>query len=108
MTTVERHGDGWKVFCRPVGDEKAMLDALTCDKLIFATGVTSNPGLPAYDMSRFEGTCYHSIELGRRHPELLSDKVQHVTVIGGHKSALEVVGNRTISSSPLSSSLDRK
>jgi len=78
-----------------------MPDALTCDKLIVATGVTSNPGLPPYDMSKFEGTCYHSVELGRRHPELLSDKIQHVTVIGGHKSALEVVGNTTISSFPL-------
>lgn len=30
--------------------------------------------------------------MGRRHKELTADSVNHVTVVGGHKSALEVVG----------------
>ena len=30
--------------------------------------------------------------MGRRHAELTADSVNHLTVVGGHKSAVEVVG----------------
>jgi dimethylaniline monooxygenase (N-oxide forming) len=68
------------------------LKALTCDKLIVATGNNFKPKLPDLDLESFDGTSFHSVELGRRYHELVSDQVSHVTVIGGHKSALEAVG----------------
>ena len=84
VTGIERHGTGWQVSCRPTGDEKTTSGSIICDKLIVATGISSKPSLPPYDMSNYEGTWFHSIELGRRLPELLTSDIQHVTVIGEH------------------------
>ena len=89
---VERTADGWKVLVRPTRDETASLESLTCDKLIIATGITSKPKLPDYDVSKFEGAYFHAVEMGRRHEEIVSDSVKNVTIVGGHKSALEAVG----------------
>ena len=89
---VERNGTGWKVLVYPTGQPKAPLEVLTCDKLIMATGVTSVPNVPDFNLSSYEGFSFHSVEMGRRNEELTADSVKHVTVVGGHKSALEVVG----------------
>ncbi|KAF4624302.1 hypothetical protein G7Y89_g13871 [Cudoniella acicularis] len=92
VDSVERNGIGWKVLVRPARDEKGSLTTLTCDKLIVATGITSKPRIADYDLSKFGGFSFHPIEMGRRHKELVADSVHHVTIIGGHKSALEAVG----------------
>lgn len=57
-----------------------------------ATGVTSVPNVPDFDLRSYEGFSFHSVEMGRRSDELTADSVNHVTIVGGHKSALEVVG----------------
>ena len=94
---IERNGAGWKIFVRPTinswtADKSAPAQELTCDKLVLATGITSVPSKPKFDLSSFDGFSFHSVEMGRRHEELTADSVNHVTVVGGHKSALEVVG----------------
>lgn len=89
---VERNGPGWKVITRRAGSSTSAIEEITCTKLIVATGITSKPKPVPWDLSRFEGTSFHAIEVGQRQHELLNDKVQHVTVVGGHKSALEAVG----------------
>jgi dimethylaniline monooxygenase (N-oxide forming) len=94
---IEREGTGWKVLIRPTinswtADRNAPLETLTCDKLIFATGITSQPVVPPFNLSSFDGFSFHSVEMGRRHTELTADSVNHVTIVGGHKSALEAVG----------------
>ena len=94
---IERDGTEWKVLARQTingwtADKKAPLQTLTCDKLIMATGITSRPFKPAFDLSSFDGFEFHAVELGQRQAELTANSVNHVTVIGGHKSALEVVG----------------
>lgn len=77
---------------RNSGDVTAPLESITCDKLIIAGGISSTPKKIDQDMSKFDGFYFHSVELGQRHKELVADGVNHVTVIGGHKTALETVG----------------
>jgi hypothetical protein len=94
---IERNGAGWKVFVRPTinswtADKHAPVQELTCDKLVLATGITSVPSMPKFDLSSFDGFSFHSVEMGRRYAELTADSVNHVTIVGGHKSALEAVG----------------
>lgn len=67
-------------------------EILICDKLIIATSVASRPKMPDLDVSSFAGVHMHSVEFGKRHTEFLSKNIRNVTVIGGHKSALEAVG----------------
>ncbi|KAH6662540.1 hypothetical protein B0J14DRAFT_570903 [Halenospora varia] len=50
----------------------------------------SRPNL-GYHLSNFDGISFHPVKMGRRHEELVADSVKHVTIIGGHKSALEAV-----------------
>ncbi|KAG0652215.1 FAD-dependent monooxygenase DEP4 [Hyphodiscus hymeniophilus] len=99
VQNIEREGLGWKVIVRSIASgcpwtasNESPLQGLTCDKLILATGCTSQPEKPNIDLSSFDGFNLHSSEMGRRYTELTADSVQHVTVVGGHKSALEAVG----------------
>ena len=90
--SVNRAGAGWSVDVRPTGDLDAAVETLSCNKLIVATGLNSRPKIPEYDLSKYDGISFHALEIGRRYPELLTDEVKNVTVIGGHKSSLEAVG----------------
>lgn len=84
----------WKVFveARQSGDQEAVKDTLLCDKLIVATGTASTPKLPTdIDWSKFEGPIMHSKDVGTKHPQLVSDNIKRVTVVGGNKSAVDVV-----------------
>ena len=92
VESIERNGSGWKILVRPTGESVSVLESMTCEKLIIATGITSKPNLPSTDMSSFDGVSFHAKDMGHRHQELLADQVKHVTIIGGHKSALEAVG----------------
>ncbi|KAK0115500.1 hypothetical protein ONS96_013954 [Cadophora gregata f. sp. sojae] len=89
---VERDGPGWKVITRQTGPQTGDIVEIACNKLIIATGITSKPKPVPWDLSKFEGPSFHAIEVGQRQQELLSDNFKHVTVVGGHKSALEAVG----------------
>lgn len=92
VDSVQRNGPGWQISVHATGNKSAQRKIITCDKLIVATGITSKPRYPDYDMSKFDGISFQSIEMGNRHEELVADSVKHVTIIGGHKSALEGVG----------------
>ena len=92
MVTISRRGLGWEVFHKPARDQAGPTDSMTCEKLIVATGIVSIPSIPELDLSNFNGISFHAKEIGQRHPELLADTTKHITVIGGHKSALEAVG----------------
>jgi dimethylaniline monooxygenase (N-oxide forming) len=92
VVSIDRNGSGWKVFVRPTGNGKASVEVITCDKLIVCTGITSKPRPIDFDLGSFDGISFHAIEMGKRHTELVTDEIKNVTVVGGHKSALEVVG----------------
>ncbi|KAF7885390.1 uncharacterized protein EAF01_011454 [Botrytis porri] len=78
----------WTLEVQTKGKEK---EFLKCDKLIVASGPSSDPRMPDLDTSQFNGPVFHSLYLGARHAELTADKIKHVTVVGGNKSAAEVV-----------------
>ena len=66
--------------------------ALLCDKLIVATGMNSKPRKPELDLSRFAGFSFHSIDMASQYEKMIASQIDHVTVVGGHKTALETVG----------------
>ncbi|KAF7867141.1 uncharacterized protein EAF02_009927 [Botrytis sinoallii] len=78
----------WSLEVQTKGKEK---EFLKCEKLIVASGPSSDPRMPDLDTSQFNGPVFHSLYLGARHAELTDDKIKHVTVVGGNKSAAEVV-----------------
>ncbi|RAL62329.1 hypothetical protein DID88_004895 [Monilinia fructigena] len=92
LSAVPEHGIGegsrWSLEVQENGKEK---ETVKCDKLIVASGPSSDPRMPNLDTSRFHGPVFHSLYLGARHAELTSDNIKHVTVVGGNKSAAEVV-----------------
>lgn len=92
MVTIERSGSVWKVFTQSKNAAKDEMDVITCEKLIMATGICSKPNIPEYDISTFDGFRFHAKDMASRYKELTAENVDHVTIVGGHKSALEAVG----------------
>ena len=67
-------------------------EVLRCDKLIVATGTASTPNMPrGIDWKAFEGLIMHSKDVGTKHELLTAGNVERVTVVGGNKSAVDVV-----------------
>lgn len=64
---------------------------MSCDKLLIATGLASIPNWPDIPRKDFRGVVMHSKSIGKRHQELIAESVQHVTVYGGCKSAVDAV-----------------
>ena len=92
VVSVERDGEGWKVFTKGIGaNVSAGQKTFVCDVLMIAVGHFSVPIIPAIDRSLFNGVTFHTKELARRQNELVSDDIQTVVVIGGNKSAFEAV-----------------
>jgi dimethylaniline monooxygenase (N-oxide forming) len=87
-------GTVWQVQVetRHLDGQDSVREILLCDKLIVATGSSSTPKLPKdIDWSTFQGPVMHSKDVGMRHQQLTADNVQRVTVVGGNKSAVDVV-----------------
>ncbi|PVF97891.1 FAD/NAD(P)-binding domain-containing protein [Serendipita vermifera] len=88
--TVEqckRAADGvkWEVYLQ---GEK---DALVCDKLVVATGLTSQPKLPDIPSENFTPLTFHSRFLGKHYSTLQGDGIKTVCVYGGGKSGYDAV-----------------
>lgn len=85
----------WTVDVETTGVESersGVREVLRCDKLIVATGTSSTPSLPqGVDWKSFEGPVMHSKEVGTKHHLLTAEGIKRVTVVGGNKSAVEVV-----------------
>lgn len=75
----------WNVEIQPSGE------VLSCHKLLVATGLASKPNWPDLSSDQFSGPVMHSKSIGTRHSELTSEKVDHVTVYGGCKSAVDAI-----------------
>jgi cation diffusion facilitator CzcD-associated flavoprotein CzcO len=100
VVRAERHeskadsGAIWKISveARQLDDKDSIKETLLCDKLIVATGTSSTPKMPTdIDWATFEGPILHSKDVGTEYPQLLADNVKRVTVVGGNKSAVDVV-----------------
>ncbi|KAE9368355.1 FAD/NAD(P)-binding domain-containing protein [Stipitochalara longipes BDJ] len=85
-------GVGWKVDLEEISEGAVKRESMMCDKLIIAAGVNSIPRLPDdVDWSGFAGPVMHSKDVGERHALLTAERVKRVTVVGGNKSAVDVV-----------------
>ncbi|KAH6603961.1 cofactor fmo1 fad enzyme [Trichoderma cornu-damae] len=73
---------GWRLEI----ENKAPIE---CEKLIYASGATSHPVIPAWPKTNFTSPIIHSCETGT-HLDAL-DKIQSATVIGGAKSSYDTV-----------------
>lgn len=84
-------GRGWRVEVQDVSGEGGR-EVLVCDKLTIAAGVNSIPKFPDdIDWSSFAGPVMHSKDVGTKHGLLTAENVKRVTVVGGNKSAVDVV-----------------
>ncbi|KAM4056691.1 pyridine nucleotide-disulfide oxidoreductase [Hirsutella rhossiliensis] len=66
---------------------------LACEKLIVATGLTSEPFVPDIPNNGFGGEVMHSKEMGKVETtkKIRNDNIQTVAVYGGSKSAFDAV-----------------
>ena len=64
---------------------------LRCDKLIVASGVTSQPHIVHFPNRGFQGEIMHSVDLGRQLGHLHSPTVKRVLVLGAAKSSYDAV-----------------
>ncbi|TAQ85804.1 hypothetical protein B7494_g5871 [Chlorociboria aeruginascens] len=89
----EKRGDAvWKLEIQNVAFHDRTRETLFCDKLIVASGISSSPSLPSHiDWGTFDGQVMHSKEVGMKHTILTSNSVRRLTVVGGNKSAVDVV-----------------
>ncbi|KAI1176298.1 FAD/NAD(P)-binding domain-containing protein [Nemania sp. FL0916] len=79
----------WRLDCIYLGKDGPKTRQLTCDKLVIATGLTSEARMPTFPGSaNFLGPLFHAKDLHRRSHELKG--CQEVVVVGGNKSAWDV------------------
>jgi dimethylaniline monooxygenase (N-oxide forming) len=82
----------WIIEVQRIGhDGNNDRESLVCEKLIIATGLFSAPVWPDIDLSCFEGPVMHSHDVGVRYNELLDQKHKEIVVVGGNKSAVDVI-----------------
>ena len=92
QATKSEHGKEWNVEVQKIGpDGKNDRESLVCDRSIVSTGLFSAPAWPDIDFSYFEGPVMHSRDVGLRYRELLDEKHGEIVVIGGNKSAVDVI-----------------
>ena len=82
---AERCPRGWRLRIKGSGN------IVETTKLMVATGVTSIPNMPDFDMSHASIPLVHSRDLAASVEDLKSDDVQSVVVIGAAKSAYDAV-----------------
>ncbi len=83
VTNVSRLANGsWRL-------EVAGKAPIECAKLIYASGATSHPVIPAWSKNNFNSPIIHSSETGTHLEQINS--IQSATVVGGAKSAYDTV-----------------
>ncbi len=92
-TNVETatHGeDGqWQIKLHKEGQDGQTTSVIIADKIVIATGLTSEPQVPTFQgQDDFGGLLIHAKQLKERAPELAVCK--NVVVLGGNKSAFDV------------------
>ncbi|KAL0634744.1 hypothetical protein Q9L58_006340 [Maublancomyces gigas] len=86
------NSSGWNVWIRITVNGSSGEDPLYCDKLILAIGLASWADVPSLPRDEFKPPTFYSQEPGVRRTLFAPSVVSRVTVYGGGKSALDVVG----------------
>jgi hypothetical protein len=88
VQAIIRSGAGWKLHTMsPENPLTGFEDTLTCDFLIMASGIFTRPSFSNVDKSAFTALVLHSRDLQKMYPDLASDKVKSVVIVGGNKAA---------------------
>ncbi|KAK6444159.1 hypothetical protein FP744_10000407 [Trichoderma asperellum] len=83
---------GWTLDTQTTGnDGKQISESFTCDKLIVATGLFSNPKYPDVMTSEFKGPVMHTKDIGQQYDALLGTSVESIAIYGGGKSAVDAL-----------------
>ncbi|KAL7925255.1 FAD/NAD(P)-binding domain-containing protein [Trichoderma austrokoningii] len=83
---------GWTLDMHTTSDDAQKIsETLTCDKLIVATGLFSNPNCPDLMTSEFKGPVMHTKDIGQQYDALLGTNVESVAIYGGGKSAIDAL-----------------
>ncbi|KAJ9503178.1 hypothetical protein LTR99_006954 [Exophiala xenobiotica] len=79
----------WLIKLHKEGHDRATTNVVIADKIVVATGLTSEPNVPTLPgQNDFQGLLIHSKQLKERGPQLAACK--NVVVLGGNKSAWDV------------------
>lgn len=93
VTSAKRQAGLWHLQLATHGKERDLRNEVTSEKLIVATGLTSEPFIPNIPNNRFGGTILHSKDLGC--PETIAalhdPATRTVAVYGSSKSAFDTV-----------------
>ena len=92
VDSVVQNGNGWLMQCTSTQEPNEKF-AITCEKLVVATGLTSAPApIELRGMAMFERPIIDTASLPTHANSLLHDtSVKHVTVFGGGKSSYDAV-----------------
>jgi dimethylaniline monooxygenase (N-oxide forming) len=83
---------GWTLDTQTISDDgKQISESFTCDKLIVATGLYSNPKCPDLATSELKGPVMHTKDIGEQYNALLNTNVESVAIYGGGKSAIDAL-----------------
>ena len=90
VQTVEKMEGAWTILSKCSGDTELMIKSA---KIVVATGNTSFPNMPSLPNQKdFAGPILHHKDFGKASQSILSDrKYKHIAVLGGGKSATDMV-----------------
>jgi dimethylaniline monooxygenase (N-oxide forming) len=88
VVEVSRTNGLWIISA--TGKDNPTEETILCEKLIVASGLSSKPNIPTMPIN-FNGMTLHSKQLGKNLLALVHDTCRQVIVVGGHKSAVEIV-----------------
>lgn len=90
VQSVEKHGDLWELMCTS-SDEETRSQSLRAKRLMMANGQASVPRMPEIPgCESFAGPIVHLLNFGQS-DVIKNHKIEHVTVLGGGKSAADMV-----------------
>lgn len=79
---------GWRIWSQNSSESEG---PLIFDKVVVATGMSSNPSIPQISTANFAPPVFHTMELGDRRDWISSDQVKNITIYGGGKSAVDAM-----------------
>ncbi|KAL9042386.1 MAG: hypothetical protein Q9214_003795, partial [Letrouitia sp. 1 TL-2023] len=85
---VERYEESWQVRGICASDGRHQI--IQCSKLMIAVGLTTEPKMPdLLEQDSYQGMLLHQKDFG--HAQVLSERVNRITVLGAGKSAADMV-----------------
>lgn len=90
VQTIDKIEGAWTIRSKGSGDAELMVKS---SKIVVATGNTSFPNMPSLPSQKdFAGPILHHKDFGKASQSILNDpKYKHIAVLGGGKSATDMV-----------------